>query len=722
MGRSWFTWRSSRGVLLGVWLSTAVTHPQVRINEFLADNATGLRTKAGDAADWIELFNAGPGPVNIGGWYLTDDATALSKWRVPDGTVIPGNGYLVVFADSCSLSITNGELHANFSLAKEGEYLALVGPDGTTVIDEFAPRYPPQLQDVSYGRGAPAERELLGAGSKARYRIPNAGGTSSWVDARGALGFTALRGYFTVRYYEMNSSIANVDAAELMVTNKSYWKNDRTYPLVAQHQIIDFHANSASGYFTNNVLFPGHSYAGQDKDNFVIVAEGTIYVPAPGMWTFAVGSDDGFRLRMTGHGVEFGSEYPTGRSFAVTLATFNFPVAGCYDLYLIYYENYGGASVEFSAAEGYQETFSPDVFKLVGDPAGDIVHAGAIGSLIDTDVSASMKDINGRLDGEWTFVLPEAPAPEAILTLWVRCADGFRASLNGVPVAELNVPPELSWNSTATTARPLQDVLTWLSYPIPPGVVRAGTNTLAICALNNSASDPDFLIAPRITSRRAKLEDAYFKRPTPGAPNTEAYAPPTPVVIVSEPRGYKTNPFVVRLTTASGTHEIRYTLDGSTPTTNSTLYTGPFTVSRTTVLRAAVVDPASVRQNVTTVTWLFLNDILQQGSNPPPGWPASRQVNNHVMEYGMRQDIVANDRDRLCRGMTSTIATISLVTDLPNLFDPQRGIYVNPANDGIAWERPVSVELIDPVNGSSAEFQIDAGLRIRGAYLSLIHI
>ena len=111
----------------------------------------------------------------------------------------------------------------------------------------------------------------------------------------------------------------------------------------------------ASGRFTNDLLFPNHTYAGQDKDNFVLVAEGAINVPAPGLWTFAVGSDDGFRLRISGHGVEFVSEYTTGRSFDTTLATFNFPVAGIYDLRLIYYEDFGGAGVELSAAQDFQE-------------------------------------------------------------------------------------------------------------------------------------------------------------------------------------------------------------------------------------------------------------------------------------------------------------------------------------------------------------------------------
>jgi hypothetical protein len=82
------------------------------------------------------------------------------------------------------------------------------------------------------------------------------------------------------------------------------------------------------------------------------------------------------------------------------------------------------------------------------------------------------------------------------------------------------------------------------------------------------------------------------------------------------------------------------------------------------------------------------------------------------MEYGMNSYIVLKNREALKRGMTN-ISSISLVTDLKHLFDRSTGIYVNPGNDGENWERPVSVELIDPSGGN--EFQIESGIRIRGA-------
>ena len=208
------------------------TPGDVWISEFLADNQHGLRTRAGDAADWIELANNGSQAVDLSGWYLTDQASTPTKWRIPDGTTIPTNGYVLIFADSSLISVTNGELHANFSLSKDGEYLGLVRPDGVTVSDEFGPRFPPQLTDISYGSGAPQARELVGESTPMRYRIPDAGGTAPWANATGALGFSSTNGAFTVRYYEMNSSIANVDAAESMVADSGYWKTDATYPIV----------------------------------------------------------------------------------------------------------------------------------------------------------------------------------------------------------------------------------------------------------------------------------------------------------------------------------------------------------------------------------------------------------------------------------------------------------------------------------------------------------
>ena len=80
----------------------------------------------------------------------TDTPTNLKKWKFPAITV-PASGYLVVFASERNLKNTANPLHTNFKLSAGGEYLALVEPDGLTIGWEFAPLFPEQVADISYG-------------------------------------------------------------------------------------------------------------------------------------------------------------------------------------------------------------------------------------------------------------------------------------------------------------------------------------------------------------------------------------------------------------------------------------------------------------------------------------------------------------------------------------------------------------------------------------------
>ncbi len=124
------------------------------ISEFMASNDVTLLDEDGDSSDWIELWNSAETPIDVGGYYLTDDADSLVKWQLPPVTTIPANGYLIIFASDKDRAVADAELHSNFKLTSAGEYLALVESDGTTVVDAYAPAYPAQSADVSYGRDA----------------------------------------------------------------------------------------------------------------------------------------------------------------------------------------------------------------------------------------------------------------------------------------------------------------------------------------------------------------------------------------------------------------------------------------------------------------------------------------------------------------------------------------------------------------------------------------
>ncbi|MBK9139468.1 MAG: CotH kinase family protein [Verrucomicrobia bacterium] len=146
----------------GAWSYTLDKSPRkanVVISEFLADNKQGIRDDFAERSDWIELLNLETTPVDLTGWFLTDDSAALTKWRFPAVT-IPAGGYLLVWASGRDLTAPARPLHTNFRLGTEGEYLALLDAQ-TNVVSAFAPQYPAQLPDVSYGR-VPGNPDVTG--------------------------------------------------------------------------------------------------------------------------------------------------------------------------------------------------------------------------------------------------------------------------------------------------------------------------------------------------------------------------------------------------------------------------------------------------------------------------------------------------------------------------------------------------------------------------------
>lgn len=146
----------------GAWtytLDPALGRANVVISEFLASNNSGIRDDFAERSDWIELLNLEAEAVELGGWFLTDDANEPTKWRFPSVT-LPAGGYLLVWASERNLTAPAKPLHANFRLGADGEYLALFDPQ-TNVVSAFDPAFPPQGPDVSYGR-APGDAEIVG--------------------------------------------------------------------------------------------------------------------------------------------------------------------------------------------------------------------------------------------------------------------------------------------------------------------------------------------------------------------------------------------------------------------------------------------------------------------------------------------------------------------------------------------------------------------------------
>ena len=125
--------------------------PNLVINEILASNVENLAVPDGvdEYDDWIEIYNAGSTPVDMGRFYFSDSEDPFDD-RIPgddpDKTTIQPGGYLLFWADS---DTEQGANHLKFRLSIDGETLSLYYKDGR-LIDSHT--FGVQTSDVSEGR------------------------------------------------------------------------------------------------------------------------------------------------------------------------------------------------------------------------------------------------------------------------------------------------------------------------------------------------------------------------------------------------------------------------------------------------------------------------------------------------------------------------------------------------------------------------------------------
>ncbi|MDB6154394.1 MAG: hypothetical protein JWL90_2847 [Chthoniobacteraceae bacterium] len=711
------------------------------ISEIMADNVTAIADEDGAYSDWIEIYNPGTTAVNLLNWCLTDNSTNLTKWRFPDVTLGAGQ-FMVVWASGKNRRIPGKPLHTNFSLDNKGEYVALVRADGLTIEQQFSPAFPSLEPDESYGlnfTGTP----LILQGATARYMVPSsdalglawtttAFNDGAWTSGLTGIGFGLTTPGFTVRQVAAAAAFGGVNSVATADALLALPKGDariasETTAIVAQLNLL---GDGGDGHYASNLNFPNGS-----AEPFAIKATGSITIPTAGTYVFGLNSDDGGRIKIDGAAVMIddtnhgASDHLSG---AINLT------AGVHSVEVIMWEGGGGDEVEFFAAPGALTAWNATNFKLVGAVGALAVatpplSAGATGGAIGTNVDSAMRNVNATCYVRVPFTASNVTAFTS-LTLKMRYNDGFVAYLNGTKIVSRNAPASPVYNSTATASQTDAASLAAETIDITPflNLLVNGNNVLAVHGMNNTAANVSFLVLPELLGGGLFGGDPVFftagpagRTATPGAAN----GAPTVYGKVEDTqfsvnRGFFTAPFSLVITSATPGAEIRYTLDSSTPTaTSGLIYTGPLNISSTTIVRAAAFKPGYQPTDLDTQSYFFLSDIINQsptGLPPGPNWQ-SATVNGQVFDYGMDPDIVNNTNPEIggvttIKNALSAIPSVSIVTDLPNLFSASGGIYVNPGGRGFQWERPCSIELIGDKNSASGGFQANAGVRIRGGF------
>lgn len=251
-------------------------------------------------------------------------------------------------------------------------------------------------------------------------------------------------------------------------------------------------------------------------------------------------------------------------------------------------------------------------------------------------------------------------------------------------------------------------------------------------------SKPDGTIVTLFSNLPAQLEDisyglngsaepltqGFFQVPTPGSTNGTSVPGFVADTTFNVKRGYFTSPFSVHVSCATAGAQIFYTTDGSDPTTTSTPYPGAagIPISTTTALRVKAFAPPLAPSNTDTQTYLFNAHTQNQPTNPP-GWPATWGTDSEVAtnnggngtvpaDYEMDPTVVGTTLPGY--GVTDALAalpSLSVVLNPADFHSAGGGIYTNPLSTGDAWERAVSVELLE-LDGSG--FSTTSGVRVHG--------
>lgn len=623
-------------------LWSSQTYANIEISEFMASNDKTLLDEDGDDEDWIELHNFSNGPIDLTGWYLTDDDGDLTQWRFPN-VVLQADEYLIVFASKKDRAVQGSELHTNFSLKSGGEYLGLIDPQGN-IVSEYADSYPPQLEDVSYGG--------------TRYFTSPTPGSENTQGVAGILEpveFSLEHGvYETPQTLSLNTSSANaeirytLDGSEPSVllgctppSDGRGWSYE--YFEGSWSQIPNFDNETPLKSGTADVV----SIDPRERDtNYGLRFKGCINALVDGYYIFEASSDDGTIVSVDG------TEVINNDGLHGTKSVSNgvYLTQGLHSVSVDYFQAGGAQSLSTTWAaplrgKSYLTVLDKNAF-YVADPTSD--------NFIEFE-------FNLPTDGTFKFLTNTRGIHGGSNSFWVQ--------LNDRDLWLFHTGVTSSFEDSYLTNNGSEVIV-----DLPAGehkltffVREDGTEIDYIKVIGSDCDGPCEI--QTLEAERAKYNGEFIAG------------------------GVDFEPLHVE---------------------KWLTYNSPIAINKTSTVRAVAAQADYLANKPVTQTYLFMQDVIRQSDTQAPmGWPTAN-INNQILNYGMDPEIVNQDPAAVEQSLLS-LPSISIVTDIDNLMHPDFGIYVNAVQKGRHWERPASIELIDP-SGNQPGFTIDAGIRIRGGF------
>ncbi|MAV70765.1 MAG: hypothetical protein CMG04_08600 [Candidatus Marinimicrobia bacterium] len=141
---------TNKHIFLPALFTTSILCQSIFINEFLASNVRDYAeiVDFDDYSDWIEIYNYEIEDYVFNGIFISDDFNNPLKWKIPDGSIIEGQSFLIVWADGYDEvpnqlytrpywpwdQFITSNYHTNFKLSKNGEELGLFKANSSETI------------------------------------------------------------------------------------------------------------------------------------------------------------------------------------------------------------------------------------------------------------------------------------------------------------------------------------------------------------------------------------------------------------------------------------------------------------------------------------------------------------------------------------------------------------------------------------------------------------
>ena len=592
---------------------------KVLITEVMPSNSATLMDGFGTSSDWIEFYNSSDEVINLKNAGLSTNIDEPMMWEFPDFEIGPQE-YRIVFASGLNDVDSSGNIHTNFKLnSRLGETLYFTSALGTLISEIELPSLD---SDISYGLNQTGEWVYF------NHPTPN---NKNGMDGQATSEFTVyIDSPLKITEYMIdNRSVLYDEDGDYVDWVEFYNDSDEPFSL-AQLYFSDNKANLRKWAFPDTVIEP--------RSYLVIYASGKDKVTQ--------NIHTNFRL----------SEYETlVVSTQYSEVLIEIPIdplvedisRGVQNNEWVYFSE--PTPGKENNTHGFTEELGPsgkvwDVMINEVMASNESFLAAQNGNYYDWIELKNTTNQDINLKG---YTLSKGPDQETKFVFL-----DYLLPAHGYAVFFANT--EVDANGTSNEV---------------PFSISASGETLSLCDVD-CAEQQIFETGALGNNASSGLNDngerVFFENPTPAETNSLVYKKGyADAVEFSLNGGEISSGQLLSLTSEIGA-SIYYSMDGSLPTSSSTLYVEPIAIDKSKTVRAIAIADGLLPSAVTTHSYIV--------------------------------------------GVEHDLPIIALTTDPDQLFG-WNGIYANPFQD---VEVPVHIEFYETDGLLALSF--DAGLKIFGGY------